>query len=106
MSRHTFVFFFLLVCFNSAKLSLSLFGYSAVVRTPVLSPTSDAAVPQIFEPRPSPLASWYSSGQASTPENNLPHASSEKGVDLLSPGHKAVGLLGEYPAQRTGNWMG
>src|SRR5262249_15311037 len=38
MSRHTFVFFFLLVCFNSAKPSLSLFGYSAVVRTPVLSP--------------------------------------------------------------------
>src|SRR5690242_16096613 len=37
----------------------SLFGYCAVVRTPLRLPTTDAAVLPAFEPRQLPLASWH-----------------------------------------------
>jgi hypothetical protein len=36
----------------------SLFGYCAMVRTPLRLPTTDVAVPPIFEPRQPPLVSW------------------------------------------------
>ena len=37
-----------------------LSGYCAVVRTPLRSPTTDAAVPPTFAPRQPPLVSWHS----------------------------------------------
>src|SRR6202163_250154 len=37
----------------------SLFGYYAMVRTPLRSPTTDVAVPPTFEPRQPPLVSWH-----------------------------------------------
>ena len=37
----------------------SLFGYCAMVRTPLRSPTTDVAVPPTFAPPPLPLASWH-----------------------------------------------
>src|SRR6266852_7173106 len=37
----------------------SLFGYCAMVRIPLRSPTTDVAVPPAFEPRPLRLASWH-----------------------------------------------
>jgi hypothetical protein len=48
----------------------SLSGYCAMVRTPLRSPTSDAAVPPAFATPPLPLASWHSfllAPQASVP---------------------------------------
>src|ERR1700676_35497 len=49
-------------CFGSKlsrPLPASLSGYCAVVRTPRRLPTTDAAGPPAFEPRPRPLASWH-----------------------------------------------
>src|SRR6202790_83207 len=37
----------------------SLFGYCAMVRTPLRLPTTDVAVPPTFEPRQPPLVSWH-----------------------------------------------
>src|SRR4030095_11290418 len=36
-----------------------LFGYCAVVRTPLRLPTTDAATPPTFEPRQPPLVFWH-----------------------------------------------
>src|SRR3984885_13351824 len=37
----------------------SLFGYCAMVRTPLRLPTTDVATPPTFEPRQPPLVSWH-----------------------------------------------
>src|SRR5580658_1074306 len=55
---------------NSKPLPASPSDYCAVVRTPLRPPTTDAAVPPAFAPRPLPLASWHFSllaPQASAP---------------------------------------
>src|SRR5271155_3716863 len=44
---------------NSRPRRASLFGYGAMVRTPLRSPTTDAVVLPAFEPRPLPLVSWH-----------------------------------------------
>jgi hypothetical protein len=43
---------------NSRPRHASLFGYRAMVRTPLHLPTTDGAVPPTFEPRQRPLVSW------------------------------------------------
>src|SRR5271169_2412260 len=43
----------------SRPLPASLSDYCAVARTPLRLPTSDAAVPPVFEPRPPRLAFWH-----------------------------------------------
>src|ERR1700734_4153332 len=55
---------------NSKPLPASPSDYCARVRTPLRPPTTDAAVPPTFAPRPLPLASWHFSllaPQASAP---------------------------------------
>src|SRR5580658_2801981 len=44
---------------NSKPLPASPSDYCARVRTPLRSPTTDAAVPPTFAPRQLPLASWH-----------------------------------------------
>src|SRR5579863_6588768 len=44
---------------NSRPRRASLFGYCAMVRTPLRPPTTDAAVRPAFESRQLPLVSWH-----------------------------------------------